>query len=102
MIVHLVDVDGIHKYSGHDSNTKVARLEAAGLTRVSKALPEDKTQRKWNGVDWVEIEAEVIKVAIRKLETIPRRIRESLIALGTEDQVILDEDAAIATERGKL
>jgi hypothetical protein len=39
---------------------------------------------------------------IRRLETVPRRIRESLIALGTEDQVILDEDAAIATERGKL
>jgi hypothetical protein len=42
------------------------------------------------------------KYQIREIETVPRRIRESLIALGTEDQVILDEDAAIATERGKL
>ena len=39
---------------------------------------------------------------ILKLETIPRRIRENLIALGTKDQVVIDEDAAIATERGKL
>ena len=36
------------------------------------------------------------------LETIPRRIRENLIALGTEDQVVIDEDAAIAVEREKL
>ena len=43
-----------------------------------------------------------IRKAITKIETIPRRIRESLIALGTEDQVIIDEEAAIATERGKL
>ncbi len=39
---------------------------------------------------------------ILKLETIPRRIRENLIALGTKDQVVIDEEAAIATERGKL
>ena len=39
---------------------------------------------------------------IERLETIPRRIRENLISLGTEDQVVIDEDAAIAVEREKL
>ena len=39
---------------------------------------------------------------IERLETVPRRIRENLIALGTEDQVVIDEDAAIAVEREKL
>jgi len=99
-IVHLVDADGIHQYSGHDSNAKVARLEAAGLTRVSKAPPEDKTQRKWNGVDWVEIEAEVIKTAIRNLEmeiTI-RRIREAFV----DPTWINAQEAKIAVERAKL
>jgi hypothetical protein len=41
-------------------------------------------------------------VEIARLETIPRRIRENLISLGTEDQVVIDEDAAIAVEREKL
>ena len=39
---------------------------------------------------------------INKLETIQRRIRENLIALGTKDQVVIDEEAAIAIERDKL
>ena len=42
------------------------------------------------------------KYQIREIETVPRRIRENLIALGTEDQVVIDEDAAIAVEREKL
>jgi len=42
------------------------------------------------------------KAEIERLETVPRRIRENLIALGTEDQVVIDEDAAIAVEREKL
>ena len=45
---------------------------------------------------------QTIRYAILKLETMPRRVRENLIALGTKDQVVIDEDAAIATERGKL
>ena len=45
---------------------------------------------------------QIIRHAILKLETMPRRVRENLIALGTKDQVVIDEDAAIATERGKL
>jgi len=45
---------------------------------------------------------QVILDAIEHLETIPRRIRENLISLGTEDQVVIDEDAAIAVEREKL
>ena len=39
---------------------------------------------------------------IRRLETIPRRIRENLISLGTEDQVVIEEDAAIADQRKLL
>jgi len=39
---------------------------------------------------------------IERLETIPRRIRENLISLGTEDQVVIEEDAAIADQRKLL
>ena len=45
---------------------------------------------------------QVILNEIEQLETIPRRIRENLIALGTEDQVVIDEDAAIAEKRELL
>ena len=44
----------------------------------------------------------VVMAEIENLETIPRRIRENLIALGTEDQVVIDEDAAIAVQRELL
>jgi hypothetical protein len=54
----------------------------------------------------VECEKYAAKLAIvneiELLETIPRRIRENLIALGTEDQVVIDEDAAIAEQRELL
>jgi hypothetical protein len=47
-------------------------------------------------------EEEIAMSKIISLETIPRRIRENLIALGTEDQVVIDEDAAIAVQRELL
>ena len=37
---------------------------------------------------------------IKELETLPRRTRERLAALG--DQYSIDEESKIATERGKL
>ena len=65
----------------------------------------DEEERAQDAVEAAELEKAPKYEAlgkIRKLETIPRRIRENLIALGTKDQVVIDEEAAIATERDKL
>ena len=65
----------------------------------------DEEERAQDAVDASELELAPKYEAlgkIRKLETIPRRIRENLIALGIKDQVVIDEDAAIAVERDKL
>jgi hypothetical protein len=59
---------------------------------------------------WADVQAElaalqsaqVIFDEISRLETMPRRVRENFIALGATDQVIIDEEAAIVTERAKL
>ena len=63
------------------------------------AMPTDAEQAA------IIAEYEVYKAAmdeIERLETVPRRIRENLISLGTEDQVVIDEDAAIAEQRKLL
>ena len=49
-----------------------------------------------------DINTQIALNKINELETVPRRIRESLIATSSADKHVIDEDAAIAIERGKL
>jgi len=60
--------------------------------------PDDELLAECNRLD----ARQVILDKIERLETVPRRIRENLISLGTEDQVVIDEDAAIAEQRELL
>jgi hypothetical protein len=69
------------------------------ITLFPGGIPSQSDQDAWTD----EYNAyKAVMDEIERLETIPRRIRENLIALGTEDQVVIDEDAAIAVEREKL
>ena len=54
MIVHLIDANGHHRYSGDERNPKVARLEGQGMTRVAVALPDTGVRQKWTGSAWID------------------------------------------------
>ena len=76
-------------------------METTGdvITKFPGGIPSQADQDTWTA------EYEPIFAAqqeIRQIETMPRRIREALIALGTTDQVIINEDDAIKVERAKL
>jgi hypothetical protein len=97
MIVHLIDQAGKHRYSGDESNPKVAQLEGEGYARVPSAPPNDHSV--WNGSAWVD-DAEVLEA--RRVAGVKRdllqtddgmaRVLEDLIAALKAKLIISDSD----------
>ena len=80
----------------------MARFKMVNGT-VTPLTAEEEIRRNAEEAEWEAGAVDrAVRVNINGLETTPRRVRESLIALGTTDQFIIDEDAAIVTERAKL
>jgi predicted GIY-YIG superfamily endonuclease len=60
------------------------------------------TVRSLTAQELADEATEAVKQEIALLETVPRRIRESLIATGSADQGLIDEEASILIKRTKL
>ena len=58
MIIHLIDVNGHHRFTGDPSKPKVKRkidaLKVQGFVQVPKAPPDNGIRQKWTGTDWVD------------------------------------------------
>ena len=76
--------------------------EKDGYKDIPFTDEENATQNVLEAAHLADLPKQQAHANIQALETMPRRVREALLALGTEDQVIRDEDAAIVSERSKL
>jgi len=54
-LIHLIDADGNHRYTGKEINfKKIATLKAAGMTRIDEAPPANGHPQRWTGTEWVD------------------------------------------------
>ena len=102
------DAGVITKYQDFDTQPDADAHVATYGGKVVKDLDDDtdywdvsSDPVKDTAKQTADINTQIALNKINELETVPRRIRESLIATSSADKHVIDEDAAIAIERAK-